>query len=89
MFPPLLKGLYLLLPLAYIHTKLFNIPVQSIMLIFFGIDAKDLLIKMLKSPNCIDGCKVVSMPPKKKQKSFQEGCMDFRMLTRDYNEQYG
>ena len=32
---------------------------------FFGIDAKDLLIKMLKSPNCIDGCKVVSMPPKK------------------------
>ena len=35
------------------------------MLIFFGIDAKDLLIKMLKSPNCIDGCKVVSMPPKK------------------------
>ena len=25
--------------------------------IFFGIDAKDLLIQMLKSPNCIDGCK--------------------------------
>ena len=58
------------------------------MKIFFGIDAKDLLIKMLKSPNCIDRCKFVSMRPKK-QKSFQEGCMDFCMLTRDCNEQYG
>ena len=27
---------------------------------FGGIDAKDLLVKMLKSPNCIDGCKLVA-----------------------------
>jgi hypothetical protein len=33
-------------------------PHQTIQYIFFGIDGKDLLIKMLKSPNCIDGCKL-------------------------------
>jgi hypothetical protein len=27
---------------------------------FFGIDAKESLCKMLKSPNCIDGCKLVA-----------------------------
>ena len=32
--------------------------------IIFGIDAKDLLIKMLKSPNCIDGCKLLLCPDK-------------------------
>jgi len=50
MFPPLLKGLNLLLPhLAYINNKIFRIPEQSILLMF-GIYAKDLLIQMLKSP---------------------------------------
>jgi hypothetical protein len=45
MFPPLLKGLYLLLHyLVHSHTKLFNIPV---------IDGKDLLIKMLKLPTAL------------------------------------
>jgi hypothetical protein len=28
--------------------------------LFFGIDAKEALCKMLKSPNCIDGCKLVA-----------------------------
>jgi hypothetical protein len=28
--------------------------------LFFGIDAKESLCKMLKSPNCIDGCKMVA-----------------------------
>jgi hypothetical protein len=37
---------------------------------FFGIDGKDLLIKMLKSPNCIDGCKLVSMRPNKTKLNF-------------------
>ncbi len=78
MFSPLLKGLYLLLPLAHIHTKLFNVPVRSIILIiFFGIDAKDLLIKLLKSPNCIDGCKLVSMRPKKNKSHFRKGAWTF------------
>ena len=40
---------------------------------FFGIDAKDLLILMLKSPNCIDGCKLVSMRPHKNQSHFRKG----------------
>jgi len=37
-FPLLLKGPYLLLPLAYIHTKILYIPEQSIILmnIFLG-----------------------------------------------------
>ncbi len=33
---------------------------------FRGIGAKDLLIKMIKSPNCVDGCKLVSMRPNNK-----------------------
>ena len=40
---------------------------------FFGIDGKDLLIKMLKSTNCIDGCKLVSMRPNKNQTQFWKG----------------
>jgi hypothetical protein len=42
---------------------------------FFGIDGKDLLIKMLKSPNCIDGCKLVlvSMRPNKNHTQFRKG----------------
>ena len=40
---------------------------------FFGIDGKDLLIKMLKSPNCIDGCKLVSMRQKKIKTQFRKG----------------
>ena len=52
---------------------------------FFGIDGKDLLIKMLKSPNCIDGCKLVSMRPNKNM----EGYMDFSMLSWYCNERDG
>jgi hypothetical protein len=59
------------------------------MLIFFGIDAKDLLIKMLKISKLHWWLQGSVYAAKKKQKSFQEGCMDFHMLTRDYNEQYG
>ena len=32
---------------------------------------------MLKSPNCIDGCKVVSMPPKKHKSHFRKGAWTF------------
>ena len=39
---------------------------------FFGIDAKDLLLKMLKSPNCIYGCKLVSMRPQTNQTHFRK-----------------
>ena len=80
MFPPLLKGLYLLLPLAYIHIKIFHIPVQSIIwmkIFFFGIDAKDLLVKMLKSPNCIDGCKLVAVRPQTNPSHFRKGTWTF------------
>jgi hypothetical protein len=38
-----------------------------------GIDAKDLLVKMLQSPNCIDGCKLVSMRQKRIQSHFRKG----------------
>ena len=41
--------------------------------LFFGMDGKDLLIKMLKSPNCIDGCKLVSMRPNKNKTQFRKG----------------
>ena len=44
---------------------------------FFGIDAKDLLVKMLKSPNCIDGCKLVSMRPQRNQSHFRKGAWTF------------
>ena len=47
--------------------------------LFLGIGTKDLLIKMIKSPNCIDGCKVVSMRPKnnKTQFRFRKGAWTF------------
>jgi hypothetical protein len=41
--------------------------------IFLGIDGKDLLIKMLKSPNCIDGCNLVSMRQNNNQTQFRKG----------------
>jgi hypothetical protein len=44
---------------------------------FGGIDAKDLLVKMLKSPNCIDGCKLVSMRQKRIQSHFRKGAWTF------------
>jgi hypothetical protein len=45
--------------------------------VFFGIDAKDLLFKMVKSPNCIDGCKLVCMRPNKNQTHFRKGAWTF------------
>jgi len=76
MFPPLLKRLYLLLPhlayqqqnIQYPCTKYYFDENQ-----FFGINAKDLLIQMIKSPNCIDGCKLVSMRPKQIKTQFRKG----------------
>jgi hypothetical protein len=67
-------------PLTFIQSKIFNIPVQSILLMknmFWGIDAKDLLIKMIKSPNCIDGCKLVSSQPKNNKTQFRKGAWTF------------
>jgi len=48
--------------------------------LYFGMDGKDLLINLLKSPNCIDGCKLVSLRQHKKN-SISEGYMDFCMLS--------
>jgi hypothetical protein len=45
--------------------------------IFRGIEAKDLLIKMLKSPNCIDGCKLVTMRQNRTQSHFRKGAWTF------------
>jgi hypothetical protein len=45
--------------------------------IFGGIEAKDLLIKMLKSPNCIDGCKLVTMRQNRTQSHFRKGAWTF------------
>ena len=41
--------------------------------LFFGMDGKDLLLNLLKSPNCIDGCKLVSMRPNKNKSQFRKG----------------
>ncbi len=41
--------------------------------IFLGIGTKDLLIKMIKSPNCIDGCKIVSRRPDNRKTQFRKG----------------
>ena len=38
---------------------------------------KDLLIKMIKSPNCIDGCKLVSMQPNNHNSDFRKGAWSF------------
>jgi hypothetical protein len=45
--------------------------------IFLGIEAKDLLVKMIRSPNCIDGCKLVAMGPQKNQSHFRKGTWTF------------
>ena len=42
-----------------------------------GIGSKDLLIKMIKSPNCIDGCKLVSRQPKNNKTQFRKGAWTF------------
>ena len=39
---------------------------------FWGIGAKDLLIKTIKSPNCVDGCKLVSRQPDNNKTQFRE-----------------
>ena len=41
--------------------------------LFFGMDCKDLLLNLLKSPNCIDGCKLVSHRPNKNKTQFRKG----------------
>ena len=45
--------------------------------IFFGCEAKELLVKMLRSPNCIDGCKLVSKRPKSNSSIFRKGTWTF------------
>jgi hypothetical protein len=44
---------------------------------FSGIGAKDLLIKTIKSPNCVDGCKLVSMQFKNNKTQFRKGACTF------------
>jgi hypothetical protein len=44
---------------------------------FFSCDAKDFLVKMLKSPNCIDGCKLVSVRPQTNSSIFRKGAWTF------------
>ncbi len=44
---------------------------------FRGIDAKDLLIKMIKSPNCVDGCKLMSRQFKNNKTQFRKGAWTF------------
>jgi hypothetical protein len=44
---------------------------------FRGIGDKDLLIKMIKSPNCVDGCKLVSMRFKNNKTQFRKGAWTF------------
>ncbi len=44
---------------------------------FRGIGAKDLLIKMIKSPNCVDGCKLVSMRFNNTKTQFRKGAWTF------------
>jgi len=45
--------------------------------IVFGCDAKELLVKMLRSPNCIDGCKLVSRQPKSNSSIFRKGAWTY------------
>jgi hypothetical protein len=42
-----------------------------------GIGTKDLLIKMIETPNCIDGCKLVSRQPDDKKTQFRKGAWTF------------
>ena len=41
--------------------------------LFVGMDAKDSLIQMIKSPKCIDGCKLVLMRTKLRKTQFRKG----------------
>ena len=41
--------------------------------LYFGMDCKDPLLNLLKSPNCIDGCKLVSMRPNINKSQFRKG----------------
>ena len=41
--------------------------------IFFGLVAKDFLVNILRSPKCIDGCKLVSMRPQTNSSIFRKG----------------
>ena len=43
----------------------------------FGCDTKDFLEKILKSPNCIDGCKLVSVRPQTNSSIFRKGAWTF------------
>jgi hypothetical protein len=45
--------------------------------IFGGVGAKDLLIKMIKSPNCVDGCKLVSRQPGDNKTQFRKSSWTF------------
>ncbi len=44
---------------------------------FRWISANDLLIKMVKSPNCVDGCKLVSRRFKNNKTQFRKGAWTF------------
>ena len=46
---------------------------QSDKNIFVGMEAKDSLIQMIKSPKCIDGCKLVLMRTKLSNTQFRKG----------------
>jgi hypothetical protein len=48
--------------------------------IFFGCGAKELLVKMLQFPNCIDGCKLVSRRPQSNSSIFRKGTWTFVCL---------
>ena len=41
--------------------------------IFFGMEAKDSLFQMIKSPKCIDGCKLVFRRPNLRKTLFRQG----------------
>jgi hypothetical protein len=43
----------------------------------FGCDAKDFLVEMLRSPKCIDGCKLVSVQSQTNSSNFRKGTWTF------------
>jgi len=43
-------------------------------------DGKDLLLNLLKSPNYIDGCKLVSMRPNKNKTHFRKGTCTWTLV---------
>ena len=77
MFPLLLKDLHLFLPqLAHSHPKRIPYPGTKYQFdenIFFGMEAKDSLFQMIKSPKCIDGCKLVFRRPNLTKTQFRQG----------------